>query len=117
MLAGAIGDAALVLSELLSNAIRHAQPLPGSTIRVTWALADGSVQVSVSDGGGPTRPHAEHLSPSSLGGRGLAIVQHLSSNWGIRPCEGGVTVWAVLPAPQGRPATAVTDRSHPHDEA
>jgi anti-sigma regulatory factor (Ser/Thr protein kinase) len=122
--AGAIGDAALVLSELLSNAIRHARPLPGSTIRVTWALSGGSVRVSVSDGGGPTRPHTEHPSLSSLGGRGLAIVEHLSSTWGIRPCEGGITVWAVLPAPQGRPPAPVpllphpvTDQPHPHDEA
>ena len=99
-LAAAIGDAVLVLSELLSNAIRHAKPLPGSTVRVSWALFDGSVQVSVSDGGGPTSPHAEHPAPSALCGRGLAIVEHLSSTWGIRPSEGGITVWAILPAPR-----------------
>src|SRR5919109_408065 len=52
MLAAAIGDAALVLSELMSNAIRHARPLPGATVGVSWALSDGSLTVSVSDGGG-----------------------------------------------------------------
>ena len=95
----AIGDAALVLSELLSNAIRHAGPLPGCTVRVAWTLAGGSLRVSVSDGGGPTRPRAERSSVSALGGRGLAIVEHLSSNWGIRSSGGRMTVWAVLPAP------------------
>ena len=100
--AAAIGDAALVLSELLSNAIRHARPLPGRTIRVAWALSDGSLRVSVSDGGSPTRPRAGHPSPSSLGGRGLAIVEHLASTWGIRAGDGEITVWAVLPAPCGR---------------
>ena len=35
-----IGDAALVLSELLSNAIRHARPLPGALVQVSWALCD-----------------------------------------------------------------------------
>ena len=101
MMAAAIGDAALVLSELLSNAIRHATPLPGRTVRVAWTLSDESLQVSVSDGGGVTRPHAGHLSPSSLGGRGLAIVECLSSTWGIRASDGVITVWAVLPAPGG----------------
>src|SRR5215469_6864964 len=100
--AAAIGDAALVLSELLGNAIRHARPLPGCMVRVAWTLCDGSLRVSVSDGGGPTRPRAGHPSLSSLGGRGLAIVEHLSSTWGIRSCDGRMTVWAVLPAPGAR---------------
>lgn len=110
MLAAAIGDAALVLSELLSNAIRHARPLPGATVQVAWALSGGSVTVSVSDGGAPTRPHAGHPSPSSLGGRGLAIVDHLCSTWGVRSSADGVTVWATLPAPQ-RQAPPAADRA------
>jgi anti-sigma regulatory factor (Ser/Thr protein kinase) len=97
--AAAIGDAALVLSELLSNAIRHARPLPGCTVRVAWTLCDGTLRVSVSDGGGPALPRAGYPSLSALGGRGLAIVEHLSSNWGIRSSNGRITVWAVLPAP------------------
>jgi anti-sigma regulatory factor (Ser/Thr protein kinase) len=98
-MAAAIGDAALVLSELLSNAIRHARPLPGCTVRVAWTLSSGSLRVSVSDGGGPTQPRADRPSVSALGGRGLAIVEHLSSSWGIRSSGGRITVWAVLPAP------------------
>jgi anti-sigma regulatory factor (Ser/Thr protein kinase) len=93
-----IGDAALVLSELLSNAIRHARPLPGALVQVSWALGDGSLTVSVRDGGSRTHPHAEHPSPSSEGGRGLAIVECLASTWGVQDSTGGVTVWAILPA-------------------
>lgn len=111
MVAAAIGDAALVLSELLSNAIQHAKPLPGCTVRVAWVLGDGSVHVSVSDGGGPTRPHAGYPSLFSLDGRGLAIVDHLASTWGIRPSDGGITVWAILPA--RREAGLVTDQDPP----
>ena len=95
----AICDAALVLSELLSNAIRHARPLAGAQLQVTWNLAAGSVELAVSDGGGQTRPHAGHPSLSSLGGRGLGIVDHLSYSWGISDDDPGLTVWAVLPAP------------------
>jgi anti-sigma regulatory factor (Ser/Thr protein kinase) len=96
----AVGDAALVVSELLSNAILHAYPLPGERLRVTWDVGDSSVQVAVSDGGSPTRPHANQASVSSLGGRGLSIVAHLCDAWGVRTDEAGLTVWAVLRAPR-----------------
>lgn len=96
----AVRDAALVVSELLSNAILHAYPLPGERLQVAWAVDGTSVEVAVSDGGSPSVPHADHPSPSSLGGRGLSIVEHLSQNWGIRTDELGLTVWAVMPAPR-----------------
>jgi anti-sigma regulatory factor (Ser/Thr protein kinase) len=95
----AIGDAALVISELVSNAILHAYPLPGERLKVAWAMDDGLLEVAVSDGGGATMPQAGHPTPSSVSGRGLAIVSHLCQNWGVRTEEAGLTVWAVLPAP------------------
>lgn len=103
----AIGDAALVVSELLSNAIRHARPLPGASLQVAWVIEDGSVRVAVSDGGSPTRPHQGHASVSALGGRGLDIVKYLSHAWGVRTDEAGLTVWAVLAAP----ASQLEDRA------
>ena len=98
LVSNAIGDAALVLSELLSNAIRHARPLPGALVQVSWSLRDGSLTVSVRDGGGPTRPHSGHPPPSALGGRGLEIVECLASTWGVQASTDGVTVWATLAA-------------------
>jgi anti-sigma regulatory factor (Ser/Thr protein kinase) len=98
LVATAIGDAALVLSELMSNAIRHARPLPGALVQVSWALGEESLTVSVRDGGSCTRPHAGHPSPSAVGGRGLAIVECLASTWGVQDSTAGVTVWAILPA-------------------
>jgi anti-sigma regulatory factor (Ser/Thr protein kinase) len=97
----AVADAALVTSELLSNAILHARPLPDACIRVSWILAPTSVEVIVSDGGSATRPRASRPSLSSIGGRGLGIVEHLCSSWGVRADERGTTVWAVLPAARG----------------
>jgi anti-sigma regulatory factor (Ser/Thr protein kinase) len=95
----AVADAALVISELLSNAIRHARPLHGSWLRVAWTVDGGSLEVAVSDGGSPTRPRPAHAPRSSLGGRGISIIEHLSRAWGVRADEGMLTVWAVLPAP------------------
>ena len=94
----AVCDVVLVVSELLSNAIMHAHPLPGSRLQVTWMVDSGSIEVTVSDGGSHTRPRLRHASASTLGGRGLGIVEHLSRTWGIRADDLGLTVWAVLPA-------------------
>lgn len=96
----AVSDATLVISELLSNAILHAYPLPGERLQVAWAVNGSSVEVAVSDGGSATVPHAGHPSPSSVSGRGLSIVAHLCQTWGVRTEDVGLTVWAVLPAPR-----------------
>lgn len=95
----AIDDAVLVVSELLSNALRHAHPLPSGMVRVAWLLNEGLVEVAVSDGGAATEPRAGRPALSSLGGRGLGIVEHVAEEWGVRH-EGEVTtVWALLAAP------------------
>ncbi|HEY2128809.1 MAG TPA: ATP-binding protein [Streptosporangiaceae bacterium] len=72
IVAAPAADAALVMSELLSNAILHARPLPDSLVRVAWELSPPSLAVMVSDGGSMTRPHASWPSLSAIGGRGSA---------------------------------------------
>lgn len=112
----AVCDAALVISELLSNAIRHARPLHGSWLRVAWSVKGGSVEVAVSDGGSPTRPRPAHASRSSLGGRGISIVEHLAHTWGVRTDDDMLTVWAILPAPldgQGGEAARKVGAAYP----
>jgi anti-sigma regulatory factor (Ser/Thr protein kinase) len=99
-----VSDAALVLSELLSNALRHGTPLPGPCLRVAWHLDAGSVQVSVSDGGGgPTRPELGEPTQATTGGRGLRIVAKLSRRWGTGSDEEGTTVWAEVELPKATP--------------
>jgi anti-sigma regulatory factor (Ser/Thr protein kinase) len=100
---GVVGDAVLVVSELLSNAIRHARPLPGSNLLLSWDLTDGAVQIAVTDGGAATRPMTAQATVSSLGGRGLDIVDYLARSWGVRTDDTGLTVWAVMAAPAARP--------------
>jgi anti-sigma regulatory factor (Ser/Thr protein kinase) len=95
---GTICDAVLVVSELLSNAILHARPREDAQFLVTWLIDGAVLEVAVSDGGGPTRPRQVHPSVSSLGGRGLGIVEHLATTWGVRDDHDGQTVWAILTA-------------------
>ncbi|WP_324612900.1 ATP-binding protein [Streptomyces sp. SBT349] len=100
-----VDDAVLILSELLSNSCRHARPLNGGQgVRASWSQeVDGSVTISVTDGGGPTRPRPASPSVTARGGRGLTIIGTLSRAWGVREAEvsGAVTVWAILSAPGG----------------
>ena len=99
-------DVSLVISELFSNALRHAAPLPGAQIRVTWRIEPVSVRVAVSDGGGPTVPQLGEPTQGATGGRGLRIVEKLSSRWGTSTGEDGTTVWAEVPV---RPLTAESE--------
>jgi hypothetical protein len=102
----ALADAALVISELLSNALQHGQPLPNEAVRAAWDLDDGTLRISVSDGGGPTQPQLGQPTPTTTGGRGLRIVARLSRQWGTSCGHDGTTVWAeVQLMPQ--PAVAV----------
>jgi anti-sigma regulatory factor (Ser/Thr protein kinase) len=121
ILGPAVGDAALVVSELLSNAIRHAAPLPGSQVRLTWTLSDGTLRVAVSDAGAESLPRVTRPTLSAPGGRGLGIVESLSSRWGVHRDDGETTVWAVLAAPHAnaaarQPATAVGPQAAPEPE-
>ena len=84
-------DAALVASELVANAIEHAD----SSCAVDVRLHDGVVRISVTDWG-PGTPQPRAPSPDRPRGRGLGIVSALTTAWGIDPDHDGKTVWAEL---------------------
>ncbi|WP_241661171.1 ATP-binding protein [Thermomonospora catenispora] len=94
-----VDDAAVIVSELLSNALRHARPLPSGQIQVSWTRTGDVLEVAVSDGGAMTEPRRGQPTLSSLGGRGLGIVEALAEHWGVRHEGDRTTVWAVLSAP------------------
>jgi anti-sigma regulatory factor (Ser/Thr protein kinase) len=91
-----VDDARLIISELVSNALRHARPLPDGSVRVTWLYEAGCLEVAVTDGGSPTLPHIARASEDSLGGRGLAIVSAIADDWGVRREDSTNSVWATL---------------------
>ncbi|TDC84266.1 ATP-binding protein [Actinomadura sp. 7K507] len=95
-----VDDATVIVSELISNALRHARPLPSGQVRVCWLRRGDDLEVEVSDGGAMTEPRRGPGTLSSLGGRGLGIVEALSDGWGVRHEDGSTTVWAVLRAPR-----------------
>jgi anti-sigma regulatory factor (Ser/Thr protein kinase) len=93
-----LADTLTVAAELISNAVRHARPLPGGVIRVALRmLGGGRLQVRVTDGGGG-QPRPRNAGPDAVSGRGLAIVAALADRWGVEPEGCGRCVWAELPA-------------------
>lgn len=87
-----IEDAELLVSELVSNGLRHAAPPLRLRVR-----CDGGrrLVVSVSDG-----DHAD-LTPraaddSAESGRGLTLVDYISEEWGVENTDEGKVVWFSL---------------------
>ena len=94
-------DAALIVSELVGNALRHGRPRADGTLLVSWILDGHRLRVEVTDGGGFTRPELRPATDNEMAvsGRGLAIIDMLAEAWGSHSDATGTTVWALVPAP------------------
>jgi PAS domain S-box-containing protein len=91
----AIFTTELIVSELLTNAIRHAEP----PIQLRMIL-DRALSCEVSDGSSTT-PHLCCADSYDEGGRGLLIVSQLTERWGTRHTPTGKTIWAQQPLAPG----------------
>jgi PAS domain S-box-containing protein len=86
-----VGTAVLLVSELVTNAIRHAQGPCALVVR----LGDGAVELSVEDGD-PQVPVARESRKLDESGRGLLLVGALADRWGVRAIPGGKAIWFSL---------------------
>jgi serine/threonine-protein kinase RsbW len=89
-------DAMLVISELVSNAVKHGAALPEGEVRVSWLIDDVCLHIAITDGGAATRPNPAVATVFALGGRGLDIVRMVSRQWGVTQEGTSVTVWADI---------------------
>ncbi|MDQ1680643.1 MAG: hypothetical protein QOI42_1502 [Frankiaceae bacterium] len=94
-----LSDATLVLSELVSNAVRHGGPIEGNGLVVNWHVEDddGVIVIAVTDGAAERDPAPRDAPAGADSGRGLAIVARLASAWGVRRSPQHKTVWARVP--------------------
>jgi anti-sigma regulatory factor (Ser/Thr protein kinase) len=91
-----IGDVLLVASELVGNAVLHTSGQLGDGLDVQWDVFDDHVLVEVYDPSSDL-PEQRVAAESDFGGRGLAIVAAISSDWGVRSTGNGKQVWARVP--------------------
>lgn len=88
----ALASSSLVVSELVTNAIRHTVV----DIELSLARLGDRLRVAVHDQG-PGIPRQGQAAPTATSGRGLALVDGFSRAWGVLPLsDGGKSVWAVL---------------------
>jgi anti-sigma regulatory factor (Ser/Thr protein kinase) len=83
-----VRDAALVLSELVTNSVDHGRGNAANEIEVSWQLSAQRLRVSVHDAGGGSVPAVRRIDPRAAHGRGLAIVAALSSAWSVDQADG-----------------------------
>jgi len=87
--------AALMLAELVANAVLHGGVRADEEVRVDVEIADRTVTFSVLDRGpGFERPAPD--APAASGGFGLMIVDRLAQRWGVTRGPAGTRVWFAL---------------------
>ncbi|WP_128381011.1 SpoIIE family protein phosphatase [Streptomyces cavernae] len=85
----------LIVSELITNAIRHAQP----PIELRLIREAGNLICEVSDASS-TAPHMRRARTYDEGGRGLLLVAQLTQRWGTRQTAAGKKIWAEQMLPE-----------------
>ncbi len=103
---GTVETTTLVLTELATNALVHGAP-PG---QCRLQVAPGLARIEVDDTSAAPAAVAADLPRPAGGGRGLALVEKLTSCWGQRPTAHGKTVWAEV-------ALEAPETNHGHDPA
>ncbi|MGI5207529.1 ATP-binding protein [Spirillospora sp. CA-108201] len=93
-----LGDLELLTSEAMTNSVLHALPRRDGTITLTVLHVDRYVRVEITDGGAaPAQPRAVDRAvddPLPTGGRGLALMKALATDYGTcRGKSGTSTFW------------------------
>jgi len=103
-----LDDVTLLVSEVVTNCVRHAGLGPADAIRLRLRATGTSVRLDITDSG-PGFEHApEPHDPTQPGGWGLFIVDQLADRWGVAK-EQGTRVWFEIDSgPDGRRSARVT---------
>jgi anti-sigma regulatory factor (Ser/Thr protein kinase) len=95
------GDELLLLvSELVSNAVRHSEPLPDGTVGLQLERTPDSVRVAVTDGGKHLVPDGLAFHTEANGHFGLFFVDRYADRWGFS-LDGVKGVWFMVDLTDG----------------
>ena len=85
-------DLTAVVTELVNNAVAHG---PGRPITLTLAVGRETIRGEVADQGNPAAAIPEIRKATEKGGRGLEVVDKLTSSWAVY--QGSTHVWFEMP--------------------
>ena len=77
------------MTELVTNAVRHADVGPEQSLDLELRMSPGHVRVEVADPGEGFDPETAPRGPGEAGGWGLYLVEQIADDWGIRPTAPG----------------------------
>ena len=97
---GVLDDVRLLVTELITNALRHGKLTPGDRVSLKASIDDGVVRIEVSDPGNDGEVAPREPGPKG-GGYGLFLVEQLAKRWGVDR-RNGTTVWCELAPEPGR---------------
>nr|WP_246890553.1 ATP-binding protein [Streptomyces sp. LBUM 1480] len=83
----------LVVSELVTNALVHTD----GRVRLDLTLLADRLRVAVADSSPRTPAKPTVIGWEATGGRGILLVEAVSTAWGTVPVSGGKQVWAEIP--------------------
>jgi hypothetical protein len=104
----------LVVSELVTNAVVHTQ----GDVHLDLTLAGDRLRIAVTDSlpRAPVKPRI--VDWESTGGRGIMLVEAMSTAWGSVPVGGGKQVWSEIALPaRGAPGAQGSGRADPDGES
>jgi anti-sigma regulatory factor (Ser/Thr protein kinase) len=101
--AATASDAALVVSELVTNSVVHADVGAGRALTVDLTTFDHRLRIAVTDPGSRLKPRILPPGPDAPGGLGLLLVDKLCETWGVWQDLGPTCVWCELLLDQPRP--------------
>jgi anti-sigma regulatory factor (Ser/Thr protein kinase) len=96
-------DAALLVSELVTNSVVHANVGPRRALTVEVTTLDDRLRIAVTDPGSRLKPRLLPPDPGTPGGLGLVLVDELCETWGVSQDVGLTCVWCELPLDQSSP--------------
>ena len=85
-------DMRLLISELMTNAVRHAATSPDSTVILELSIRSDIVRACVTDPGPGFEASPREPGDDPASGWGLFLVEQLSDRWGVE-LAGGTSVW------------------------
>jgi len=95
-------DAALLVSELVTNSVVHANVGPWRALTVELTTLDDRLRIAVTDPGSRLTPCILPPDPETPGGLGLLLVDELCETWGAWQDLGPTCVWCELLLDQSR---------------